>query len=343
MKKQYFNAFGTDSILVEFDCKSCNEPIITENLAVPSQEKLVGLDEGDDIYVKISESIYCDSCGKQHNLEIWVTEGDAHVTILELKESSFIHILEKGNPPFFYPFLTEEEFEHYLAIESNKRFFETFISEIQNLKELLKVELNNPQLEKTFLKQIYIGGVTAMETFLSDTFVILTLENDDNLRRFVMFFPEYKKTSFNLSDIFEKYDSIKDVAKSSMLDIIFHNLAKVKLMYNRTFNIEFPPINEVAKCVAVRHDLVHRNGRTKTGTYHILKVDDVMNAIETIDTFVKEIALRLYNRGGRVDNRLLLEHNLDFRTSAVTTNTLFTASTSKIGNYNSEEDCDLPF
>ena len=78
-----------------------------------------------------------------------------------------------------------------------------------------------------------------------------------------------------------------------MLEIIYHNLDKVQNMYVATFEITFPDIAELSKLVVTRHDLVHRNGKTKEGEEVIVDKDVVNDLIAKISKFVEEISLAL--------------------------------------------------
>jgi len=173
--------------------------------------------------------------------------------------------------------------DRYDAILSNKNFYDTFLSEIENIK-----------LEAILHKQIFISVFGILETFLADTFINLTTENDDYLRNFVKTHPYFKEAKFNLGDIFDKYEAIKDIAKSVMLNTIYHDLPKVKLMYSMTFDIIFPDFTDLIKLVSTRHDLVHRNGKTKEGKLIIIDLSIIKNLIDVVSAFVKDIAIKLH-------------------------------------------------
>mgnify|MGYP007066227974 FL=1 len=74
-----------------------------------------------------------------------------------------------------------------------------------------------------------------------------------------------------------------------MLDVIYHNLPKVKNMYRDALNVEFPKIENITKVVVTRHDLVHRNGKTKEGEQVEVSKKMVSELLDTIEKFIKEI------------------------------------------------------
>jgi hypothetical protein len=78
-----------------------------------------------------------------------------------------------------------------------------------------------------------------------------------------------------------------------MLDENYHNLIKVKEIYQSTFKIAFPDIEFLINYVKVRHDLVHRNGKTKQGEEVNIDKEVVSDLIEKTSIFVDEIVLKL--------------------------------------------------
>jgi hypothetical protein len=64
-------------------------------------------------------------------------------------------------------------------------------------------------------------------------------------------------------------------------------------MFKDTFKIDFPSIKEVYECVLKRHDLVHRNGKTKDGTAVEPDENAVIELIKKVTEFVEEIANKL--------------------------------------------------
>ncbi|GAA3984656.1 hypothetical protein GCM10022246_40480 [Pedobacter ginsengiterrae] len=185
------------------------------------------------------------------------------------------------------------EFE---AISSNIKLSDNFDHEIDNLEKLNEVDLGDEELNTILKRQIYIGVIGSMETFLSETFIKLTLNNPDTLQKFVKTHPEFANRRFDLKDVFEAHKNIQQTAKSIMLDTIYHNLPTVRLMYMSTFEIKFPSIKEAVKCIMVRHDLVHRNGKTKEEVTHVLSTETIGNTIGTVRELIKELVSEIENK-----------------------------------------------
>ena len=147
-------------------------------------------------------------------------------------------------------------------------------------------------------RQLYITAIGALETFLSETFINVVNENSEYFRNFVQTYPNFKERKFQLNEIYGEYDKLQDTAKKEMLEVIYHNLAKVRNMYVLTFKIEFPDISNLSKAVNTRHDLVHRNGKTKDGADVTVNKGIVTELLNQISIFVEHISnsLHLKNR-----------------------------------------------
>jgi|25_taG_2_1085351.scaffolds.fasta_scaffold17075_1 hypothetical protein len=174
--------------------------------------------------------------------------------------------LESGRKVILEPWELDSDYEmQFDAIVTDKDHLERFNKEIENLNALLSLNIEDPNLKRILNRQVFIGIIGTLETFLSDLFINLVFDNDIYFKNFIKTHPEFKKRKFQLREIFDESDKLNETAKKTMLDVIYHNLPTVKEMYEDTFQINFPSIKEVYKYVFQRHDLVHRNGRTKEG------------------------------------------------------------------------------
>lgn len=191
--------------------------------------------------------------------------------------------------------LGNEEYyeEQYEAIIANKKFLIKFQDEIENLERLNEIELEDKDLETILKRQIFSGVVGTLETFLSDTFINLTMDNENYFKNFIETYPEFKQRKFELRHLFVEQGRIKETAKKIMIDIIYHDLPKVSNMYAATFKIQFPKIGPLIKSILTRHDLVHRNGKTKDGDEVVIDKAAVTELINKVKAFVSEIADKL--------------------------------------------------
>lgn len=204
--------------------------------------------------------------------------------------------LEDGCRVYFQPWDFDEEYdyeEQYEAITENKDYLQKFKDEIANLQALNSLKIPDEVLKAILHRQLFISVIGTMETFLADAFINLTNENEEYLKNFIETHPEFKKQKFELREVFEEYSKIKETAKKVMLDTIYHNLPIVSQMFADTFKIEFPRIKDVYEYVLKRHDLVHRNGKTKEGETVITDETTISELIDKVTIFINDIATKL--------------------------------------------------
>ncbi|NEO74727.1 HEPN domain-containing protein, partial [Moorena sp. SIO3H5] len=175
------------------------------------------------------------------------------------------------------------------AILSNTTFHLTFLDEIENLRILNKLSVTNTKAKKTLKRHLYVGAIACLETYLSDAFINTVLSNQNYLNSFFTSFKDFKDQKLGMNEVLDIANKAEEIAKKAMLKVIYHNLPKVSKMYEGTLNIVFPNFSEINKAVSIRHDLVHRNGRTKEGQE--INIDNMMvdDIISKVEKFISEI------------------------------------------------------
>jgi hypothetical protein len=278
MKYFSFNPFGNESLTIEFNCNECGHQVTSEDIEIPYPD--YSADTAKDNQTDEEGFAMCEGCGKEFNISIYSTYAGGDGTIDELPDNHHIDITE--NPEPYY----ENQYE---AIASNTLFFETFKSEIDNLKELNKITIANASTDKTLRRQIFIGVIASMETYLSDAFINTTLNSKDFTKKFVGTSHDFKERPISLNELFEYHEKIETICKQAMLDVIYHNLPKVKGMYKDTLGVDLGDIGTAYKAVLTRHDLVHRNGKTKDDVEVLIDSVIIDQLISDIETFIGNI------------------------------------------------------
>jgi uncharacterized protein (TIGR02646 family) len=144
--------------------------------------------------------------------------------------------------------------------------------------------------EARYLRNLlYANVVGALEAYLSDTLISAVTRNQKSLRRFVESFLDFKREKFELREVFERHGTIRDRAIIAMRDIIYHDLPKVNGIYRDALGFELPDIGELMKCVLVRHDIVHRNGKSKDGTVQSVSQAELEALCDAAAAFVAEV------------------------------------------------------
>lgn len=286
MKYFDFNPFGTQAIIAKFECDQCGHQVESEEVGVPSPNYMA--DNASDSQTENEGHAICENCEKQYDIDIYVTYGGASGHISELPDGNHVEIEEIDEPYY------EDQYE---AISANTEFLDTLNRDLDELTSLLNVLLNDTQLEKIFNRQLYASTIGTLETYLSDAFINTVLSNEGNLKVFFKTFKSFEKQNIAMSAIYEFHEKADSIAKKIMLDVIYHNLPKVSKMYKDTLGIIFPQFGEIYKSVLIRHDLVHRNGKTKEGDEVLINKEAVTELIGNVRLFVCDIDEQLHARG----------------------------------------------
>jgi len=187
--------------------------------------------------------------------------------------------------------ISSEDYNEYFysSIYDNNDFTETLKDNLNNIKRLLDIELND-DLKQNLYKMLFVNVVTTLETFLADAFINTVLNNRELLKNFVCSCPDFANRKFSLNQIFDRFDTIENEVKTYLLDLIWHNIAKVSKMYKTTLNIDFPKdIKTIFRGITKRHDIVHRNGKTKDGDTIVVSRDEVVELMDKVNEFAEEI------------------------------------------------------
>lgn len=193
---------------------------------------------------------------------------------------------------------SETDYDHtfFEAVTANKDALATFDAALEKVRLILD-EAQTSTHAATLCSLLYANVITSLETYLSDTFINTVLADDELLRRFIETTPEFKDRTFRLSEVFRKVDEARTDAKKYLLDVVWHNLAKVLAMYRDTLGINFgDALKIVGKAIPYRHDIVHRNGRRKDGSAVVIGRNEVMALLSAANNLVHRVEQQYTNR-----------------------------------------------
>ena len=180
-----------------------------------------------------------------------------------------------------------EEVWSFLFEETQE--FNDFMAELNSLENfLVKLSgLNLPEEDNQILyRQFYIGTFAALETCLQDTFMKLISTNINYKNDFIRNHPELSKRKISLSEYHEYKTKLDKIVNEIIQGTIYHNFRVVKNMYQDSIGVDFPSISKLYKYLPKRHDLVHRNGKTKSGIKQSITPEEIKNLISDTKIFI---------------------------------------------------------
>lgn len=189
------------------------------------------------------------------------------------------------------PIPSPDDYDNYLVdyIARITEYCQNFAGAILDIEKLLETQVD-PSVSTVFHRMLFVNAITALETYLSDAFINTVVNTPKLMRRFIETTPEFRSEKVALSEVFKAVERIEQKARSYLIDVVWHHLDRVKPMYRDTLGIEFPDdIGPLFKAILVRHDIVHRNGKTKSGEEIIVRRDQIAGLLRQIETFVQRI------------------------------------------------------
>jgi hypothetical protein len=174
------------------------------------------------------------------------------------------------------------------SAQSNSDSLEMFRESMKAVRKLSEQKfLEHPRLKQPLYRMLYASSITAMETYLSDTFQQQVLRNPDLTTLLLTTDRELKKRNYSITEIIDWHENAHQKASEHLYDIVWHNLGKVRHMYKTVLGVKFPEdMDAMFKAVMKRHDCVHRNGKTKNGSLHRLRQSDLESVFSKIEAFV---------------------------------------------------------
>jgi hypothetical protein len=166
-------------------------------------------------------------------------------------------------------------------------FFETFATAISEIRALMALSPDNQSL----VRLLYANTITSMETYLGDTLKKNVLAREPLLRRFVESHKHFTQSKITMADLFREHSRIRTTVKDLLAETIFHDIGKTRSLYGSVFAATFPEhtLEPLHRAVAIRHHIVHRNGRDHAGQPVTLTQADLEKLIEVVTITIQSV------------------------------------------------------
>lgn len=205
----------------------------------------------------------------------------------EWKDASIEYDLKMANE-------SQLEFDDWYYTGDDPQFrcatlYADFEHQINNL-----IELINNTSQEILLKMSMSYAITLMESCLKDLLLTIALASDENKRNALTKIDGLKQTTIPLSEVMGiNVDAYTDDIITKHLigrTINYHKISVVVSIFQAVVGrIAHDPKNyfgEINKIIELRHDLVHRDGKTIEGNIHKLVSGDIITNLTTVKYFV---------------------------------------------------------
>lgn len=269
-------------VVLRFKCPECGHDNETDALYVPVPD-FTAENHSDSCNSEDYEH-ECPNCG--HLFEITLNNGmyggDGKITDVEDGLS-----VEEEFPD------NEDDYEEYKST-----FFDEHVKD--TIEVLDKIDVLDERSRKLLYRTLYANVISSMEAYLSDRLIQKVMSSEETKRKFVEGFKDYKDEKIVVSDVFKHLENLDSRIIKTLREIIYHNLPRVKNIYNSVLGINLGEkivISDLMKCIGIRHDIVHRNGKDKEGNLQDISKEDVLELAEKVSKFIGSIEYEFLLQG----------------------------------------------
>ncbi len=262
-----YNPFA-DFVTITYFCPTCGHKNI-ESFAVPTPDWTA-----ESHHKSVNSDVvafYCDHCGGDYKMELATGIYGGEGKIQGIEDISVVAEEWPHDDDYYY--------DSHLYQETHKETA-TIIDKIDVLDE---------ESKRILYRLLYANVIAKMELYLKDTLIKEVMRDDNTKRTFVENYSDFKKYKFDLNDIYHKLDKIDSLIISTLSDLVYHNLYKIKSIYKDTIGVDIGDIGKLSKAIQIRHDIVHRNGKDKEGHERIIQKDEVLELSDRVSTFIDSI------------------------------------------------------
>lgn len=188
------------------------------------------------------------------------------------------------------PIHSEPDYDFKFGLEVSARDvpYRTFRDRIDEIESLANSELSEPQM-RLLCQLLYSHFIGALEAYLAESMSYWLAENDDVFRHFVGRCKKFKEKKLSVSDIFVCLDTLREEVDKYINSVVWHRLDKVVPLFCGALKIKRPDISALMKHIVIRHDIVHRGGKSKEGEIVNIDATKLIDLREDVVDFVNEI------------------------------------------------------
>lgn len=130
----------------------------------------------------------------------------------------------------------------------------------------------------------------AMEAYLLDNFLSALNSDKAVFRKYIETTDHFRGQKILLSTIFKESDGIDKRGRAYLTKMLWHRLSDVARLYRNTLGVQLPQdMKELLAAVQIRHDFVHRNGRTPDGKEISLTPGQITDLVKLVQNLVDGI------------------------------------------------------
>ncbi len=262
---------------IMFLCPECED---ASKVDVEVPELNISSDRFSEHYSEGWVEITCPNCECCFDADATCYYHGSEIKLHDYEQQSF-----SGDGPMYSSSEEDDYWHGYIPPEGSYEIFRVTYSQVL---ALLKQHVEVDDDEQIFTRMLFSQLISAMEAFLSDTLITNVIGSDEATKALLSKDKHANQQKFSIRAFAENPKLVEETLKKYLLDILYHNLAKVRFLYSAALNLDIflneDDENALLKAVDYRHDCVHRNGYDKDGKkldfFTKVYVEEVGEAIE---------------------------------------------------------------
>lgn len=190
-----------------------------------------------------------------------------------------------------YQFELEEEQEReieWLKSNPHLNIFKNYSRALESI-----ISLNTIENNETLIKMQVAYSVTILESCLSEMLKSVVLSSNCFIRNAVFHVKGLNETTVSLKDILDDSSIIERQVMNFFSGMLYHQIPKVLNVYEVVLQTTQPKgirLGDLINLIKLRHDIVHRDGKTVEGKKLSLTSNDVDNSVSLVRGFLSIIS-----------------------------------------------------
>ena len=143
-----------------------------------------------------------------------------------------------------------------------------FIESLMDVRSVAE-EIDAAHFGTTLARMVLVQQFSVLEAYLADTLTNQVLKDADVLLKAVKEVKGLKEEKVTLAQVATDPDIVVKMVATHLRDLLYHNFKKIMEIWKVTLGHSIFPDKDLTsrmfKAAEIRHDCVHRNGKTKEG------------------------------------------------------------------------------
>lgn len=191
----------------------------------------------------------------------------------------------------WYQFELEQEQEREIEWLKRNPHLTIYNQYLRSLNSVLS--LNSIQGNEALLKMQVAYCVTILESCLSEMLKSVVLSSRGFLENAVSNVKDLQNSTVSLKEVLKESNIIEKRVMNHLSELLYHNIPKVLNTYQAVLNTPKPKgiqLSEVIKLTSLRHDIVHRDGKSLDGVKMSLSEKDVTASVKLVREFLTAVS-----------------------------------------------------